>query len=241
MATHAHTVAPGYVEIETGFQGDNIGSIRTWAAPTVVKVGVSSHLQLNIAFPLYFSSDARTNSGLGDITLGVKWRVLDDDALLGDFAVLPAIKFPTASKNLGSGDPDAGVTLISSREVSGVAIDLNATYARNSVGTSNSYGSALWTASFGIPVQGRLAWVAEVFGMPGLDGSRPSTGFLTGPTFLVVPELGVDAGIIVPVYGPQLSAIYAGFVWNVGKLGGSGSSARAAALARSSSSRSVQR
>ena len=151
--------------------------------------------------------------------------------------MLPAVKFPTAFNDLGSGDPDAGVTLISSREVSGVDIDLNASYTRISVGSKNASSFGLWTASFGIPVQGRLAWVAELFGTA-TEGGGPTMGFLTGPTFLVLPELGVDAGVIVPVHGAQTSALYAGLVWNVGKLGGS---AHAAALAGNSSQRRIQR
>jgi hypothetical protein len=97
VATHAHTVAPGYVEIEAGAEGDRFAaSSRAWSAPVVVKVGLASHLQLNLATTGYASAAAiGQGSGAGDASIGVKWRLLDDAPVLGDFAILPAIKLPT--------------------------------------------------------------------------------------------------------------------------------------------------
>ena len=65
VATHAHTVAPGIVEIETGVQGDHTPDGRLWSSPTVTKVGLGSHLQLNLYTPFYFASGPRSQSGLG--------------------------------------------------------------------------------------------------------------------------------------------------------------------------------
>ena len=113
------------------------------------------------------------------------------------------------------------VVLISSYELGPVAMDLNAGYTR--IGRGQDLGpsdAALWTASFGLPVAGRLNWVVELFGQPTIDGSgAPSTvALLTGPTFLLDRALNVDAGIIAPMRGDLRNAIYAGFVWNVGRL-----------------------
>src|SRR4051812_4490288 len=140
VATHAHTVAAGYLEIETGVEGDQAPSGRTWFAPTVLKLGLASHLQLNVGIPFSFASGEQTHAGPGDINVGLKWRLLDDDRLLGDFAILPAVKFAnaSASKGLGSGDTDLGITLISSHDLSGVAMDLNAAYVRTAIGTSSA-------------------------------------------------------------------------------------------------------
>jgi hypothetical protein len=223
VATHAHTVAPGYVEIEAGVEGDHVGrGPRAYSAPVVVKVGLASHLQLNVAAPGYFSAASR-GSGLGDLSVGVKWRLLDDHALLGDFAILPVVKLATgsASRGTGSGSTDVGVTAISSHDLGPVAMDLNAAYTRLGASSGLSASSAaLWTASFGFPVTGKLGGVAELFGQPTVDGSgaRSTVALLVGPTFLADRALNLDLGVIAPLRGDLPNALYAGLVWNLGRL-----------------------
>lgn len=100
-------------------------------------------------------------------------------------------------------------------------MDLNAAYTRvGGQNSSSASSAALWTASFGAPVMGRLSWVAEFFGQPTIDGSgTPSTAaFLTGPTYLVSTALNLDFGIIAPFHGDMPNAIYAGVVWNLGSI-----------------------
>ena len=221
VATHAHTVAPGYFEVETGVQGNRVDAgSRAYAVPTVLKLGLSSHLQLNLGSPAFLAS-AGQQAGLGDMSVGVKWRLLDDHPLLGDFALLPAIKFPTGSTSdgNGTGTTDIGITMIASYDVHGVAMDLNAAYTRvGNSGDQRGPDAALWTASFGFPVAGRLSWVAELFGAPRIGGASapPATALLTGPSFLISPALNLDAGIIAPIHGDMPNAIYAGLVWNLG-------------------------
>ena len=222
VATHAHTVAPGYFELESGVEGDRAGQgTRTWFAPNVLKVGLTSHTQLNVSSAAYKKSGNGQSSGIGDVTVGLKWRLLDDRPILGDFALIPAIKFANGSPadGTGSGTRDLSLTAISSYDIHGVAMDLNATYTRVGSTTSTPVTSAaLWTASFGFPVAGQLSWVAEFFGFPTIDGSGSpsSTAFLTGPTFLISPAFNLDVGIITPLRGELRNALYAGFVWNMG-------------------------
>ena len=223
VATHAHTVAPGYVEIEVGVQGDHMddGS-RAWGAPVVTKVGLGSHLQLNLSTPIFFAAPSHA-SGRGDAAVGVKWRLLDEHPLLGDFAVLPAVKLPTGSAvdGTGSGSTDLSLTVISSYQFGPVSMDLNAIYTRlGSTGTAQAADEALWTASFGTQVAGPFGYVVELFGHPTIDGSGTpsSVALLTGPTFLVNRAFNIDVGIITPFRGQIPNSIYAGIVWNVGRL-----------------------
>ena len=223
VATHAHTVAPGYFEVESGVQGNRVDAgSRAYNVPTVMKVGLSSHLQLNLGTPVFLSG-AGQQAGLGDVSVGVKWRLLDDHPVLGDFALLPAVKFPTGSitDGTGSGTTDVGLTVIASYDVRGVDMDLNLAYTRvGVVGDQSGTDAALWTASFGIPVAGRFSWVAELFGVPRVDGASapPVTAFLTGPSFLVSPALNLDFGVIAPIHGDLPNAVYAGVVWNLGTI-----------------------
>ena len=223
VATHAHTVAPGYLEIETGIEGDNAGGgRRTYFSPTVAKIGLATHLQFDLITPVVFRGPGQS-TGLGDVGLGVKWRLLDHDAILGDFALLPVVKFPTGSRarGTGTGSTDIGVTAIASYDVRGVSVDFNVGFTR--VGARDGHAAssaALWTASVGVPVVGRLSWNVELFGYPTIDGSgNPSTvALLSGPGYLVSRAFNLDLGFISPLQGRQPNAIYAGAVWNVGSL-----------------------
>jgi len=222
VATHAGTVAPGWVEVEAGAEHDRFGASTTQtSAPAVVKVGLASHVQFSL-----FGSAVHNQlaTGIGDMGAGVKWRIVDDAPLVGNFAVEPAVKFPTGSyaRGAGTGTTDASLLLISSHDLHGVALDINAGYTRRGGDGSHAPNDAtLWTVSFGGPFAGRLGWVFECYGYPGTRGpagQAPIVAVLAGPTYLVAPWLALDAGLIEPARGPQPHALYAGGVYNVGRL-----------------------
>ena len=224
VATHAGTVAPGWLEIEAGTEFDwYANDSRGGSFPVLFKIGLAPRLQLSILTPI-IRSTARLGTGIGDFSVGVKWRVLEDAPILGDFAILPAIKFPTGSVNraVGSGTTDVGLLLISSHKFGKVAMDLNAGYTRRGgKGTRIPRNGTVWTASFGGPARGRLGWVAEIYGYPGTSGpvgASPIVALLAGPTFQLREWLVLDTGFIVPITGPQPHAFYTGGTYNVGRL-----------------------
>jgi hypothetical protein len=222
VATHAGTVAPGWGEIEAGAERDRFSpSTSQTIAPVVVKLGVASHVQLSIFGSAVHNALA---TGAGDMGVAVKWRIADGAPVVGDFAVEPTVKFPTGSyaRGAGTGTADASLLLISSHDLRGVALDINAGYTRRSGDGSHAPNDAtLWTVSFGGSVAGRLGWVLECYGYPGTRGpagQAPIVALLAGPTYLLVPWLALDAGLIEPAEGPQPHALYAGGVYNVGRL-----------------------
>lgn len=224
VATHAGTVAPGFLEFETGVEFDRLDVDHLTIGTLVTKIGVTSHLQ----FSIFASVVAPTGSagGVGDVATGFKWRIADGHSILGDFAILPSVKFPTGSlaQGSGTGTTDATLLLISSRDAGPVHIDLNAGYTRRSGdGTNAPRSSAVWTASFGGTFTELVGWTAEFFGYPGTEGpsgAAPTAAFLAGPTFAVRNWFVVDIGVIVPITGAQPRAAYAGFVYNVGRIWG---------------------
>src|SRR5256885_14212873 len=53
VATHAGTVAPGWIEVEQGAEWDNPrGGSRSFLAATNLKIGIARNAQLNILFNL---------------------------------------------------------------------------------------------------------------------------------------------------------------------------------------------
>jgi len=220
VATHAGTVAPKYLEIETGIESDrNPDRTRNFQIPTELKLGLAPRAQLSVFLPA--SQQTATAFGVGDVGAGVKWRLVDGDGPLQRFAVLPTITWPTGGDR-GGHNTALGFLLIDSRTIGPVSLDLNVGIARHSGSEElTPRTTTLWTASSGIPVAGPVGWQLECFGFPGTHGpagSPPTVAILTGPTLGAWRTLALDAGMIIPVSGPQARSFYAGLVTNVGRV-----------------------
>lgn len=233
VATHAYTVAPGYVEVETGVQEAQPRDSMQFIAPMVVKIGILSRLQLELqsGYTRTTASGAAT-AGDDDIAVALKQRVLDAAPIVHDFSIQGAIKFPTGARDVGTGTTDLSLLLISSRPIGAAELDLNIGYThRSGNGTTTLTSATLLTASFGTPLYGLLSGVAELFSYPGTGGSQgtpPSVGFLVGPTLQLRPWLVLDAGAIFNVQHMGANAVYAGVTYNVGRIPGFPTTARAA-------------
>jgi hypothetical protein len=230
VATHAGTVAPGWWEIETGIEADRYAD-RTHgtSVPSLIKIGLAPRLQLGVGLPAV--TPPGSTLGIGDVTAGLKWRIADGAPIVSDFAILPAVKVPSGKEaaGRGTGTFDCSLLAISSRTVGPVSVDLNIGYTRRTGnGARAPKDATLWTASTGFPLWRTLGIAAELYGYPGTAGPAGARGIaalLCGPTVMVRRWLEVDAGVIVPLTGPQPKAGYAGWVWNVGEVwGGAGRS-----------------
>jgi len=225
VATHAYTVWPGWVELEAGLELDRFDAgVHAFSTPVVLKVGLVPRVQLELsdAWVRNTSIGPARASG-GDLTVSLKWRIADSLPVLGSFAVQPAATLPTGSvrAGTGTGSTNAAITLISSRQVGPVELDINAGYTWRASTAHAPRTATLWTVSAGTPVHGMLGWTAEVYGYPGTGGpfgSAPIVALLTGPVFSVRRWAEVDAGVIVPLDGPQPHSLYAGGTWNIGRL-----------------------
>ena len=224
IATHAGTVAPGWIEVEAGGELDRYrdGS-HGGGVPVVAKVGLTRRMQLSV-FGSAVSPPGTNAIGAGDVAVGAKWRLADKAPLLRRFAILPAVKLPTGSSSsgTGTGTTDVSILLISSHDLGPVAMDVNVGYTRRSgSGATAPRDATLWTISFGGPGAGPVGWTAELYGYPataGPAGAHSIVALLFGPTFVVRPWLVLDAGAIVRLAGPQPRAIYGGLVYNIGRL-----------------------
>jgi len=216
VATHAGTVAPGWIEVESGVERDQAPSrITSLQTPTLLKFGVASRVQFDVMVEVVQPASG-TTAGFGDAAVAVKWRLLDHAPLVGNFAVEPGLKLPTGSATRGTGTTDASLLLISSHVLGPVALDINVGYTGTSA-SGDTANAMLWTVSTGTTIDGPWAIAAELFGHPGF-GARGSAGFLAGPTWTVRPWIVLDAGFIAKVAGNQPSALYAGITWNIGRL-----------------------
>ncbi len=224
VATHAYTVAPGYVEIEAGVQDARPNGLTQLVAPLVVKVGLTSRLQLELqgGYVRTGVAPSATLAGVADLAIAVKQRVLDAAPLVQDLALQGSIKFPSGGRDLTTGTTDVAVLVISSRVIGSAEVDLNAGYThRSGDGSSVPINATLLTASLDSPLRGPIGGVAELFSYPatsGPAGAATMIGFLVGPTWQIAPSLVLDAGAIVNVRNMGGNAAYAGVTVNVGRL-----------------------
>jgi hypothetical protein len=220
VATHAGTVAPGYLEIETGVETDrNVDGMHTFLVPTVAKIGLAPGAQLSLFLPVLSATGVPL--GAADFSVGVKWRLVDGDGPLQRFAILPFVKFPTGGDR-GTNTTDVGLILIDSRSIGPASLDLNVGLTQHGGdGSTVPRTTTFWTASSGLPVAGPVGWQLECFGLPGTHGPagrRPTVAILTGPTLGAWRSLALDAGVIIPLSGQQPRGVYAGLVTNLGRI-----------------------
>ena len=220
VATHAFTVAPGYLELETGAERDaNRDGTVAWSTPTVLKIGLASRAQAGLFASLVGPPGARTS--IGDLAAGIKYRPADDLQIVGALGVLPIVKFPTGDDAHGTRTTDVSVIVISSHKFGDAALDVNVGYTRRSGDGSRAPKDATgWTVSGGLPLGGDAGLALEVFGYPrttGAAGAPSSIALLGGPTWQLGESTVIDAGVIVRLQGPQANAVYAGVTRNLGR------------------------
>ena len=226
VATHAYTVAPGWIEVEAGAQRQQEGATADrLAMPVLLKFGLSRRIQLDLAPG--WQRDAESGgarSGLTDFVVGIKWRLADDAPVVGAFAIQSTLSLPTGSPESGRGSGEAAmnVLVISSHRLGPLSLDVNAGYTRlGGESTTAPRDATVWTAAASMPIAGRVGWAAELYGYPGTSGPHgqpPVVALLTGPSLTVSPSLVLDAGAIFDVARFGGTAVYAGLTWNVGRL-----------------------
>jgi hypothetical protein len=219
--------------MEAGFLQQSPDSASSqFGVPALFKVGLGSRLQLDVGLGwIRNASGGDAQSGVTDLIVGVKWRLLDNAPVLGAFAFQPTVSLPTGSaeRGTGAGTTSLNLLLASSRSIRGVSLDINAGVTlRGGDGTTAPKTATLWTVAAAIPIASRLGWSAEIYGYPGTAGpagAAPVVAFLTGPAFTLTNGVVVDAGVIfniaglgTAVYGLGVNSIYGGITWNMGRM-----------------------
>ena len=224
VATHAYTVAPGYIELEAGGQLERSREGSLLEVPVLWKIGVASRLQFDFAPEYTRERDQGTLAeGWNDLAFGVKWHLPVAVSLFGDVAIQTTVTVPSAPvRTVGTGTTGVSLLGISSHRWGEYELDVNAGVTRQSGdGSRVPRVSTLWTASLAAPIAGELDVAVELFGYPGTSGpagALPAVGFLVGPTYAVRPWLVLDAGVMLNVEHQGANTGYAGMTWNVGRL-----------------------
>src|SRR5262245_28636669 len=206
VSTSTQTIAPGGVQLESGIQ---YASTHQAAAPddrqgtvqATLRVGLTPRLEARLeGAPLVWLRGTEEDTGFGDLSVGVKYRFLDqaEGAWRPSLGVEPFVKLPSASPPIGSGRTDFGITgLISWDLPRGLHLDANAGVAAISQSDPDGFlVQATTSASLSKNItKGLSVYVELFFASPAEHGDRNSLGFDTGAVYLLTRRLALDAAV----------------------------------------------
>ena len=218
VSTPAALSAPGWLEIEAGWQHDDRGGgARRDSIPLTFKIAFDENWGVrlgNEAWVRQRTDDAK-RSGFGDTALVVKRRFgIDDDQAFG---VEAGVVVPTGKSGIGfgSGKPDYVVNAIYSADFGGAwHTDINLLASR--LGQTDPGASrTLWlfAAALSRQLDDRWGIVGEFSGTR-QSGAEDSRQLLVAASYNVSKRMTLDAGAARSVRkGDSSWSAVAGFTW----------------------------
>ncbi len=209
-----YTVDAGHVQLEMSFADysfdrrnrDSETRRSVAIAPLLIKAGLSNSVDVQIGIDPYTRERVTdrstgvpmTTDGFGDIVVRVKANVWGNDGGETAFAIMPFVKFPTASDDLGNGALEGGIILpLAVALTEDVGLGLMAEFDMIRSEADDRYVvDFIHSAAIGRALAGDLGGFIEYAGAVSLDGGERYRGSLiTGLTYAVTPDAQLDAGI----------------------------------------------
>jgi hypothetical protein len=179
-------------------------------AGAALSYGIADNIDLVVGMPLKWYTFKEGGmivayeSGIGDMGIELKWRLLESEESGMSLALKPGLSIPTGDelKRLGNGALSAGLTLISTHEGRLGALHCNLGYSRNAYGIKENDEAArndIWHASLAaeLNMTGNIRSVANI----GVETNEDKTSdihpvFLIGGLICSIGEnLDIDLGL----------------------------------------------
>jgi hypothetical protein len=215
-----YTVDAGHFQVEADFvkytydtykaNGNNTRTRNLNIAPINLKAGLTNSTDIQFVFDNYvkqtesdkFAATAEKNDGFGDITIRLKQNLWGNECGQTAFAVMPYIKTPTNTNDLGNDDVEWGL-------IAPLAIDLGTGYGLGlmtqvdyikDADDTGYHPSFVNTATFAVEWTRNLGSYYEVFTEKGTDtGDRWRVALDTGLTYALNDNVQLDTGINIGV------------------------------------------
>ncbi len=181
--------------------------VTAWGiAPVNLKIGVLNNLDLQLVIETYRTETTENRdtglseraSGFGDVALRAKLNLWGNESGRTAFAVMPFLKLPTASHDLGNGAVEGGVILPLLFRLPAdceLATQLEIDHARDGDG-SGYHQEVVNAVTFSHDFTKRLAGYVELFSA--ISNERHSGWVATfdcGVTYRLSPNVQLDTGV----------------------------------------------
>jgi hypothetical protein len=127
----------GLLQLEAGAQYASFGAQRSLATPLTLRIGLFEWLEARLSTDgfLHQTDKSSSVSGAGNIQVGAKVRLFADPGGVPVLSILPTVNLPvaSASKGLGSGDPDFTVTMLTGTDL-GRSSHIDVNYGIGAIG-----------------------------------------------------------------------------------------------------------
>ena len=221
VSTPAALSAPGWLEIEAGWQHNHADDSRRDSIPLSFKVAFDPDWGIRLGSEAWVRqrSDAGERSGFGDTSLVLKRRFgIDDDQAFG---LEGSVTVPTGKNGIGfgSGKPDYAVNAIYSGDFGAWHGDVNVAASRlGQVDPGASRTLWLLAASLSRQLDDRWGVVGEVSGTS-QGGAEDSRQLLLAASYNVSKRLTLDAGAAKSLRrGDSTWSAFAGLTWLAARL-----------------------
>ena len=209
----AYTVDAGHFQIELSYldyaydyNNKDSQTTRAFAvAPMLLKVGLLNNTDLQIGIDPYTREKttdratdlSETNEGFGDTVVRLKTNLWGNDGGKTAFALMPFIKFPTASRGVGNGHIEGGLIVpLAIQLPNEFALGLMAELDINRSEDDDNYAvDFVHTATISHTLFGDLGGYIEYAGFQSLSGEEDYRGYFdAGLTYGLTSDIQLDAG-----------------------------------------------
>lgn len=203
----AYTVDAGHLQLETtlfGFAKDR--SVESYSlGETNFKLGLTNRTDLQLVVPFFESQrggDAADDSGFGDLTVRWKWNLWGNDGGETAFALMPFVKVPTATHDLGNDKVEGGLIVplgVKLGERVGLGLMAEFDLAHDEI--SGDYGvDFVNSATMGVDLTERLGGYLEFVSVASTREASSWEGYANaGLTFALSDDFVLDTGVSVGV------------------------------------------
>lgn len=226
VANPADITQYGVLELEYGWDHGWPASGQTFTdTGGLLKFGLLCDVELRWTTTSFLSQTDSTGAqaGFGDNWIGAQIRFYRQTAHVPSIAVSYEVKIPSASfaKGLGSGRVDHQLTLLLSKDIMGVHLDVNASdLFIGRPGMTGFDQNAQFNFAFSHSLYKTLQIQGELYGSTRLNAATPA--FASGLAALVwnvTPRFEIDAGLDTGMTnGAPRRRIFAGFTYSIANL-----------------------
>lgn len=195
-----YTVDAGHLQLEMSFV-DYVrdGDDDAWTiAPLNLKVGLLNDVDLQFVFDPYITvRNGDDADGVGDTQLRLKWNLWGNDGGDTALALMPYIRFPTASNDLGNDEYEGGLIIPLGMDIGGgwgmgLMAEFDVVYDE---ADDDHDLELLHTCAFGRDIAGDLGGYVEYIGIARFDGGDYDALLGMGLTYALSADVQLDGGV----------------------------------------------